>query len=419
MDGGSQGFDLTALAERARAASASLARTSGAQRADGLRAAAAAIRAAESDILAANRRDLDDAPDLAPAMRDRSLLDPGRIEAIARAVEDVADLPDPLGEVTERWTRPNGLEISKVRVPLGVIGIIYEARPNVTADAGALCVKSGNAVILRGGRESFHSSAAIVAAMRAGLAQAGLPDDAVQRIPVQDREAVGQMLKAAGLIDVIIPRGGKSLIARVQAESRVPVLAHLDGNCHLYLHAGADPAKARDITLNAKMRRVSVCGAAESLVIDRAVLASVGLPAIRALLDAGCRVLGEPELVVAEPRVEPATEADWGTEYLDATISAKLVDGIDQAIAHVERYGSHHTDAIVTEDPAAAERFLAEIDSAIVLVNASTQYADGGEFGFGAEIGISTGKLHVRGPVGAQHLTSHKYQIRGSGQVRP
>jgi glutamate-5-semialdehyde dehydrogenase len=338
---------------------------------------------------------------------------------MADGVEAVAQLPDPIGEVTERWTRPNGLAIERVRVPLGVIGIIYESRPNVTADAAALCLRSGNAAILRGGSESFQSSAAILAAFRAGLADAGVPVDAVQAVPTRDRAAVGRMLVMNEWIDVIVPRGGKSLIARVQTESRIPVIAHLDGNCHVYVHESAKLETARAVTLNAKMRRTGVCGAAESLLVDRAV-ANSHLPALLDdLAKAGCALRGDAEARAIDARVTPATEADWSTEYLDAIIAVRVVDGLDQAIDHVNRYGSHHTDAILAEDADAARRFLDEVDSAIVLHNASTQFADGGEFGFGAEIGISTGKLHARGPVGAAQLTSYKYRVHGAGQVRP
>jgi glutamate-5-semialdehyde dehydrogenase len=347
------------------------------------------------------------------------MLDDQRIEGIAKGLEDVAALPDPVGQTIAEWERPNGLRIARVRVPLGVIGIIYESRPNVTADAGGLCLKSGNAAILRGGSESFHSSTAIAECLRDGLRRANLPADAVQLVPTRDREAVGAMLRMADLIDIIVPRGGKSLIERVMKESRIPVIAHLEGNCHVYIHESADPEIARRVTLNAKMRRTGVCGAAESLLIDRAVAARQ-LPAIvDDLTGAGCEIRGDKAAQAIDRRVVPATDADWDTEYLDAIISLKVVDGLPAAIEHVNRHGSHHTDAIIAADPAAAERFLAEVDSAIVLHNASTQFADGGEFGMGAEIGISTGKLHARGPVGAEQLTSFKYIVRGAGQTRP
>jgi len=410
---------LEEIGRRARAAERALSHLSAATRSAALVAAAQRLRQARASILAANRRDLADNPDLSGALRDRLLLDDQRIEAIAAGVDAVAALPDPIGEVTERWMRPNGLVIERVRVPLGVIAIIYESRPNVTADAAALCLRSGNPVILRGGSESFHSSAAILEAFRAGLTDAGVPPDAVQAVPTRDRAAVGELLTMSQWIDVIVPRGGKSLIARVQAESRIPVIAHLDGNCHVYVHAAARLETARAVTLNAKMRRTGVCGAAETLLVDRAIARSHLVPLLDDLILAGCAVRGDAETRALEPRATPATEADWSTEYLDAIIAVRVVDGLDQAIEHVNRYGSHHTDAIVTEDAAAARRFLDEVDSAIVLHNASTQFADGGEFGFGAEIGISTGKLHARGPVGAAQLTSYKYRVHGSGQVRP
>jgi glutamate-5-semialdehyde dehydrogenase len=328
-------------------------------------------------------------------------------------------LPDPVGRTLAEWVRPNGLKISRVSVPLGVIGIIYESRPNVTADAGGLAVKSGNAAILRGGSESFHSSLALVAALRDGLRAAGLPEDAIQLVPTRDRAAVGIMLTMSGVIDIIVPRGGASLIERVQRESHIPVIAHLEGLCHTYIHAAADPEKARAITLNAKMRRVSICGATETLLVDRAVAGTILPPILADLHEAGCELRGDPEVRAIDPAAAPASEEDWRTEYLDAILAVHVVDGPAEAIAHIERYGSHHTDAIVTEDQAVAERFLREVDSAIVLVNASTQFADGGEFGMGAEIGISTQRLPPRGPVGAAELTSYKYLVRGNGQVRP
>ena len=404
---------------RARAASKRLAACSGAQRAEGLRAAAEAIRADAEVILAANAIDIANAHALPAPMRDRLALTPARLEAMAAGVSEIAAQEDPIGAVDQSWTRPNGLAFQRVRVPLGVIGIIYESRPNVTADAAALCVKSGNAAVLRGGSDSFHSSQAILAAFKRGLASAGLPEDAVQSLPTADRAAVGAMLTLSDSIDVIVPRGGKGLIERVQRESRIPVIAHLDGVCHVYVDRSADPGKAKAILLNAKLRRTSVCGSAETLLIDRQAPLALRRDLVLALLDAGCAVRGDADLQAIDPRVSPVAEADWGAEYLDAIIAAGLVDDVDAAIAHVERYGSHHTDAIVAEDPIAAEKFLAGVDSAIVLLNASTQYADGGEFGFGGEIGIATGKLHARGPVGAAHLTSWKYVVRGSGQVRP
>jgi glutamate-5-semialdehyde dehydrogenase len=412
---------MLAIGSTARAASRRLAIAAPASKTKALRQAAAAIRDGKADILAANRRDIDAAQrqNLSAAMRDRLLLDAKRIAAMARGLEDVAALPDPVGRVLAEWTRPNGLRFQRISVPLGVIGIIYESRPNVTSDAGALCLKAGNAAILRCGSESFHSSTAIAACLRNGVVAAGLPEAAIQLVPTQERDAVGLMLGMAEHIDVIVPRGGKSLIARVQRESRIPVLAHLEGLCHVYVDAGADPAKARAIVLNAKMRRTGVCGAAETLLVDSEA-AATHLPGILAdLRHAGCTLRGDEATRALDPAVELASEADWTTEYLDAILAVRVVDGVDGAVAHINRYGSHHTDAIVTEDTAVAERFLAEIDSAIVLVNASTQFADGGEFGMGAEIGISTGRLHARGPVGAEQLTTYKYIVRGNGQVRP
>ena len=410
---------MRAVGVAARAAASLMARAKPARKTDALRRAAAAIRADAAAILDANRRDMAEAADLSGAMRDRLMLDEKRVEGIARGLDDVAALPDPVGAEMGRWTRPNGLDIARVRIPLGVIGIIYESRPNVTADAGGLCLRAGNAAILRGGSESFHSSRAIAAGLRRGIAEAGLPEDAVQLVPSRDREAVGMMLRMADLIDIIVPRGGKGLIERVQREARMPVIAHLEGNCHVYIHTAADPAKARRIVMNAKMRRTGVCGAAETLLVDRAIAAQQ-LPAILAELHrAGCAIRGDETVRALDPAATEATEADWFTEYLDAILAVRVVDGLDAAIAHVNRYGSHHTDAIVTEDAAAAETFLNRVDSAIVLRNASTQFADGGEFGMGAEIGIGTGKLHARGPVGVEQLTTFKYVVRGNGQVRP
>jgi glutamate-5-semialdehyde dehydrogenase len=413
--------ELRELGERARAAAQILANTPRALKDQALYAGASSLRTQQSDILAANARDMAAAQErgLRASLLDRLALDAVRIEAMAAGLEAIAGLDDPVGAVLARWRRPNGLDIARVRVPLGVIGVIYESRPNVTADAGALCLKAGNAAILRGGSESFLSSRAILACLQDGLRQAGLPEAALQCVPTTDRAAVGIMLTMADFIDVIVPRGGPSLIERVQQESRIPVFAHRDGICHVYLHAAADPAMARKVVLNAKMRRTSVCGAAETLLVDRAAAARL-LPGVLAdLIEAGCAVRGEAEIQAMDARVSPASEADWSTEYLDAILSVKVVDGLDEAIAHVNRYGSHHTDSIVTADTAAAERFLAEVDSAIVLHNASTQFADGGEFGMGAEVGISTGRLHARGPVGVEQLTSFKYVVRGSGQIRP
>ncbi|MBI1207843.1 MAG: glutamate-5-semialdehyde dehydrogenase [Azospirillum sp.] len=409
------------LGRQARVAAAVLANTSAEAKNQALIAAAAALRAAGAAILAANRQDVEAAAarGVAVPLIERLRLDEARVEAMARGLEDVAALPDPIGTVLAEWCRPNGLRIQRVRVPIGVIGIIYESRPNVTADAGGLCLKSGNAAILRGGSESFHSSRAIAAALAQGLRAAGLPETAIQLVPTTDRAAVGVMLTMAEDIDVIIPRGGKSLTSRVAAESRVPVIKHLDGICHVYVDGAADLARARAVTLNAKMRRTSICGAAETLLVDARVAASHLPWLVRDLLEAGCEVRGDAAVQAVDTRVKAAAAADWDTEYLDAIISVRLVDGVDGAIAHIEAHGSHHTDSIVTEDTATAERFLDRVDSGIVLWNASTQFADGGEFGMGAEIGISTGKLHARGPVGAEQLTSTKYKVRGTGQVRP
>ena len=410
------------IGRNARAAARVLALSPPAQKDRALAGMAAAIRTHKAAILAANAEDLAEARrnGMTGALLDRLTLDGGKIEGIAAGIETVRDLKDPVGAVTETWTRPNGMTIERVRVPLGVIGIIYESRPNVTADAGSLCLKSGNAAILRGGSDSTHSSRAIHAALQQGLREAGLPEAAIQLVPTRDRAAVGHMLTGLdGHIDVIVPRGGKSLVARVQAETRVPVFAHLEGVCHVYVDKGASLDMAKDIVLNAKMRRTGVCGAAETLLVDRAVTATHLKPLVDMLIGAACEIRGDKDVQASDKRVKPVTEADWETEYLDAIIAVGLVDGVDGAIAHIERYGSHHTDAIVTADQAAAEKFLREVDSAIVLHNASTQFADGGEFGFGAEIGIATGRLHARGPVGAEQLTTFKYRIRGSGQTRP
>ncbi|MGA8381081.1 MAG: glutamate-5-semialdehyde dehydrogenase [Stellaceae bacterium] len=413
--------EMAAIGQRARIAAAALGLASAEAKSAALHAAARAVRAAEAEILAANARDLAEAEGegLAPALRDRLALDGKRLEAIAAGLEAIAALPDPVGRSLARWTRPNGLDIERIAVPLGVIGIIYESRPNVTADAGGLALKSGNAAILRGGSESFYSSRALVAALVEGLRAAGLPEAAIQLAPTRDRAAVGLMLGMSGVIDVIVPRGGRSLIERVQRDSRIPVIAHLEGICHTYVDGAADPAKARAIVLNAKMRRVSICGATETLLVDRAAAKSQ-LPAILAdLRAAGCELRGDAATRAIDPAVLPAGEEDWRSEYLDAILSVAVIDGVDGAIDHIARWGSQHTDAIVTEDEAVAERFLREVDSAIVLVNASTQFADGGEFGMGAEIGISTQRLPPRGPVGAEQLTTYKYLVRGSGQVRP
>ena len=407
------------MGARARVAAKRLAVPATAEKAAALRAAAAQLRAQAATILEANARDMaaGKASGLSAAMLDRLRLDEGRLAAIADAVEDVAALADPVGQEIDRAVRPNGMELSRVRVPLGVVGIIYESRPNVTADAAALGLMSGNAVILRGGSEAVHSNRAIHAALAAGLAETGLPADAIQLVPVQDRAAVGAMLRAQGLIDIIIPRGGKSLVARVQDEARVPVLAHLDGINHLYIDGAADPAKAVELAVNAKMRRTGVCGATETILIDRAY------PAPRAIVDAlvlaGCEVRGDKGIAALSPHIDPASAGDWDTEYLDAIVSIALVDGLAGALAHIDAHSSRHTDAIVTEDTGVAERFLSQVDSAIVMHNASTQFADGGEFGLGAEIGIATGRLHARGPVALVGLTTYKWLVRGTGQVRP
>ena len=409
---------MRVLGKAAREAAATLAHADAAKKTAALKRAAQAIRDTAPAILDANRTDMAAAKDLSPAMTDRLLLDQKRVAAMAQGLEEVAALPDPIGTELARWTRPNGLDIARVRVPLGVIGIIYESRPNVTADAGGLCLRAGNAAILRGGSESFHSSRAIAAALQQGIAAAGLPAAAVQLVPTTDRAAVGMMLTMTEFIDIIVPRGGKSLIERVQRESRIPVIAHLEGNCHVYIDRAADLQKAQAIAMNAKMRRTGVCGAAETLLVDRAVAAKALPPILAALHDAKCEIRGDEAVRALDPAAKPATEQDWFTEYLDAILAVRVVDGVDAAIGHINHYGSHHTDAILTEDQSTAARFLEEVDSAIVLLNASTQFADGGEFGMGAEIGISTNRLPPRGPVGAEQLTSFKYVVRGNGQVR-
>ncbi|HSC59921.1 MAG TPA: glutamate-5-semialdehyde dehydrogenase [Rhizomicrobium sp.] len=404
----------------AREAARALRESSGDTRNEALRVAASALRARAPEILSANAADLKAATDSSAAMRDRLALNAKSIEAIAQGLEAIAALPDPLARTLAHWKQPNGLDISRVATPIGVIGMIYESRPNVTADAAALCIKSGNAVILRGGSDSLRSSRAIHAAMLDGLQAAGLPEACVQLAQTTDREAVGLMLQGLnGTIDLIIPRGGKSLVARVQSEARVPVLAHLEGICHVYVHEAAKLDMARAIALNAKMRRTGVCGAAETLLIDSTILESHGLAILSDLKNAGCEIRGDDSVRAVFPAAKIATEEDWRTEYLDAAIAVKAVDGVEEAIRHIETYGSHHTESIVTEDAATAERFLAALDSAIVLWNASTQFADGGEFGMGAEIGIGTGKLHARGPVGVEQLTTFKYVVRGTGQTRP
>jgi len=419
---GTLGEVMDAIGRESVSAARVLARAPRAARDAALLAAAAALRRRTRAVIEANASDMHSAQarGLGSAMLDRLRLDESRVEAMAAGLEQVAALPDPVGRVLAEWTRPNGLLIQRVSVPLGVIGIIYESRPNVTADAGALCLKSGNAAILRGGSESARSSRAIHGCLVEGLVSAGLPAGCVQLVPTQDREAVGYMLKGmADLIDVIVPRGGKNLIARVQQDARVPVIGHLEGNCHVYVDGSADLNMAREIVLNAKLRRTGICGAAETVLFDRAAAATHVGPIVGALLDAGCEVRGDATVAAADPRVVAATEDDWYTEYLDAIIAARVVDGVDGAASHIARYGSAHTESIVAEDREAAERFLAEVDSAIVLHNASTQYADGGEFGMGAEIGISTDRFHARGPVGLEQLVSYKYVVRGSGQVRP
>ena len=405
------------MGARARTAQRVLASLPTARKAAAVRAAAGAIRAQSDLIEAANRADMAAATGLTPALKDRLLLTPARIEGIAAALGELAALPDPVGETIREWSRPNGLQFRRVRVPLGVVGIIYESRPNVTADAGMLCVMAGNAAILRSGREALRSAQAIHAALVAGLEAEGLPADAIQLVGTPDREMVGAMLQAAGLIDVIIPRGGKSLVARVQAEARVPVLAHLDGNNHVYVDAAADPAMARDIVLNAKLRRTGVCGAMETLLIDRGYGPKADL--LAALLDAGCELRTDTALLPLDARLKPATAGDWGTEYLEPIAAVAAVEGVEGAIAHIAAHGSHHTDAIVTADEAVAGQFLSAVDSAILMWNASTQFADGGEFGFGAEIGIATGRLHARGPVALEGLTTYKTLVLGNGQVRP
>ena len=411
--------EVRAVARAAKDAAAKLSLATAEQRTAALKAMAAAIRQDASLILAANDKDMAAASGLTPALKDRLKLDAKRVEAMAKGIDEVAALPDPLGQVLAEWDRPNGLHIARVRVPLGVIAIIYDSRPNVTADAAVLCLRSGNAAILRGGSESVNSSSTILQSLKRGLKSAGLPEAAITRLPTQDRAAVGELLKLDDLIDVVIPRGGKSLIERVAAESRIPVLKHLDGNCHTYVDGAADLAMARKIVLNAKMRRTGVCGATETLLVDRRVAKTHLPPILDDLAKAGCELRGDAETRALDGRVTLANDSDWDTEYLDAIIAIKLVDGVDEAIAHINRHGSHHTEAIVTGDEAAAKKFMAEVDAGIVIHNSSTQFADGGEFGMGAEIGISTGKLHARGPVGAEQLTSYKYLVQGSGQVRP
>lgn len=410
---------IATMGARARAAAAQLSTASDAQKIDALRRAAQALRDQAPQIIAANARDMENAAanGLSPAMLDRLKLDEDRVLATAAGVEQVATLDNPLGSVIDRQVRPNGMELSRVRVPLGVIGIIYESRPNVTADAAALCLRAGNAVILRGGSEAKESNRAIHAAMVEGIVAAGLSADAVQLVPTTDRAAVGALLKAAEFIDLIVPRGGKSLVARVQEEARVPVLAHLDGINHSYVDGAADPDMAQKLVVNAKMRRTGICGATETVLIDRDYAQAPAI--VKALLDAKCEVRGDEAVQAMDSRVAAAADEDWDTEYLDAIVSVRVVDGLDEALAHIAAHASHHTDAIITQDAERAERFLNAVDSAIVMWNASTQFADGGEFGLGAEIGISTGRLHARGPVALEGLTTYKWLVRGTGQTRP
>ncbi len=413
---------MRTIGAAARVARAALAAASNERRNRALAIAAADLRARTQDIVAANAIDMQNARErgLSDAMLDRLLLDDGRVAAMAAGLESIAALPDPLGRIVAQWRQPSGLHIQRISVPLGVIGIIYESRPNVTADAAGLCIKSGNAVILRGGSESFQSNLAIHSSMCAGLGQAGIDPRAVQMVPTTDRSAVGYMLSSmADTIDVVVPRGGKNLIKRVQDEARVPVIGHLEGICHVYVHERADTGMARDIVVNAKMRRTGICGAAETVLVDRGAAERILPSLLDALIDAGCEIRGDDTVAELDARVRPASEADWSTEYLDAIVSIRAVEDIDAAIRHIRRYGSGHTESIVTDDASAAEKFLADVDSAIVLHNASTQFADGGEFGMGAEIGIATGRIHARGPVGAEQLTSYKYVVRGTGQTRP
>ncbi|MBT7943907.1 MAG: glutamate-5-semialdehyde dehydrogenase [Alphaproteobacteria bacterium] len=412
---------MQGIGDAAKTAARVLATASADDKNTALKEAAASLRRRKNKILAENAKDMKAGTEkgLSAAMLDRLELNDERIEGMATGLETIAELPDPVGTVLAKIERPNGLMIERVRVPIGVIGVIYESRPNVTADAGSLCLKAGNAAILRGGSESFHSSRAIMQSLGEGLQAAGLPEAAIQLVPTTDRAAVGEMLTMTDFIDVIVPRGGKSLIERVTADSRVPLFKHLEGNCHSYVNAEANPELAREIVVNAKMRRTGICGATETLLIDRAAMGGMLHPILSDLIDAGCEIRGDAEVQATDDRVKPATEEDWDTEYLDSIIAVKVVDGVDDAIAHIARHGSDHTDCIITENKAAADEFVKKVDSAIVLVNASTQFADGGEFGMGAEIGISTGKLHARGPVGVDQLTSFKYIVRGQGQTRP
>ena len=413
--------EMVAMGQRARDAVHDLGQADTDRKNLALHSAAAALRDRTDELLSANEKDMAtaEARQIAASLLDRLKLDAVRINAMATGLEQIAALPDPIGELLSDWDRPNGLKISRVRVPLGVIGIIYESRPNVTADAGGLCLKSGNAAILRGGSESYHSSAAILECLSAGLAVAGLPEGAIQLVPTTDRAAVGEMLTMADHIDIIVPRGGKSLIERVQNESRIPVIAHLEGLCHTYIDGAANPDMAREIIVNAKMRRPGICGATETLLVDRDISGNALPPIINALIDAGCELRGDDATQAIDDRIGAATEEDWRTEYLEPVLSIRQVDGLDGALDHIKNYSSHHTDSIVTDDAITAEKFMNAVDSAIVMHNTSTQFADGGEFGMGAEIGISTGRLHARGPVGVEQLTTFKYVVRGAGQVRP
>lgn len=411
---------MHSLGRNAREAARFLATASTEAKNKALKETARLMRQESDALLEANKKDMDALPsDTSKAMRDRLLLTPERIEAIAKGLEDVAALPDPVGRVLASWERPNGLKISRVATPLGVIGVIYESRPNVTADAGALCFKSGNAVILRGGSDSFHSSAKITEIMHEGLRLAGLPETCIQSVPTADRAAVGEMLKMDEYIDVIVPRGGKSLIQRITEESRIPLFKHLNGICHTYIHSAADLKKAKDIVLNAKMRRTGTCNSTETLLVDESVLHTILPEVLDTLIKAGCEIRGDEKVQALDNRVVPAVEEDWDTEYLDSILSVKSVKDIDEAVAHIAAHSSHHTESIITEDKSAAERFLNEVDSAVVMHNASTQFCDGGQFGMGAEIGIATGRLHARGPIGLEQLTIFKYQVRGDGQIRP
>ncbi|MEE2995555.1 MAG: glutamate-5-semialdehyde dehydrogenase [Pseudomonadota bacterium] len=420
-DTGKIAHEMAVLGQRSRDVVYELGQTDTERKNAALRAAAATIRDRTDDLMAANARDMEAAGErsIASSLLDRLKLDQGRIETMAEGLEQIADLPDPVGEVLADWDRPNGLKISRVRVPLGVIGIIYESRPNVTADAGGLCLKSGNAAILRGGSESFHSSAAILECLQAGLTAADMSTGAIQLVPTTDRSAVGEMLTMTDYIDIIVPRGGKSLIERVQQESRIPVIAHLEGICHTYVDGSADPDMAREIVVNAKMRRPGICGATETLLVDRDISNNALPTIINALIEVGCELRGDDDTQLIDSRIGPATEADWRSEYLEPILSIRQVDGLEGAIDHINTYSSRHTDAIITEDADAAEKFMSAVDSALVMHNTSTQFADGGEFGMGAEIGISTGRLHARGPVGVEQLTTFKYVVRGEGQVRP